>query len=74
MIGSLFSEWANKTIGHAEYSNFVRDLLRARTQRTDLGSTNALCQEYFGMSLDELSFAVAPYFEQRAIQLKASWR
>ncbi|MFM2384793.1 MAG: hypothetical protein RL166_667, partial [Actinomycetota bacterium] len=51
MIGSLFSEWANKTIGHAEYSNFVRDLLRARTQRTDLGSTNALCQEYFGMSL-----------------------
>jgi len=74
LLGSLFSEWATKTIGHERYSNFVRDLLRARTERTDLGPTNALCQEYFGMSLDDLSFAVAPYFEQRAIQLKASWR
>lgn len=74
MLGSLFSEWATKTIGHSSYSNFVRDLLRARTERANLGPTDALCQEYFGMTLDELSFAVAPYFEQRAIQLRASWR
>ena len=73
MIGSLFSEWSIKTIGHARYSEFVRDLLRARTERNDLEKTNVITQRYFGLTLDDLSFAVAPYFEQRAIQLQASW-
>jgi hypothetical protein len=73
MIGSLFSEWSIKTIGHARYSEFVRDLLRARTERNDLEKTNVITQRYFGLTLDDLSFAVAPYFEQRAIQLQNSW-
>jgi hypothetical protein len=73
MIGSLFSEWSIKSIGHARYSEFVRDLLRARTERTDLEKTNVITERYFGLTLDELSFAVTPYFQQRAIQLKAAW-
>lgn len=73
LIGSLFSEWSIKTIGHARYSEFVRDLLRARTERNDVEKTNVITQRYFGLNLDDLSFAVAPYFEQRAIQLQASW-
>jgi hypothetical protein len=73
LIGTLFSEWSIKTIGHEKYSEFVRDLLRARTERTDLLKTDEITERYYGFTLDELSFAVAPYFEQRAMQLKASW-
>ena len=73
LIGTLFSEWSIKTIGHEKYSEFVRDLLRARTERTDLLKTDEITERYYGFTLDELSFAVAPYFEQRAMQLKAAW-
>jgi hypothetical protein len=73
MIGSLFSEWSIKAIGHVRYSEFVRDLLRARTERTDMDKTNVVTERYFGLTLDELSFAVTPYFQQRAMQLRAAW-
>jgi len=73
LIGTLFSEWSIKTIGHEKYSEFVRDLLRARTERSDLVKTDEITERYYGFTLDELSFAVAPYFEQRAMQLKTAW-
>ena len=74
LLGSLFSEWATRTIGHDNYANFVRDLLRARNGSEEIGETDSICLAYFGMTLDELSYAVAPYFEQRSVQLKDDWR
>jgi hypothetical protein len=73
MIGTLFSEWSIKSIGQENYAKFVKDLLRARTERFDIGKTDAITERYYGLTLDELSYAVAPYFEQRSIQLKAAW-
>jgi hypothetical protein len=74
LLGSLFSEWATRTIGHDNYANFVRDLLRARNGSEEIAETDSICLDYFGMTLDELSYAVAPYFEQRSVQLKDDWR
>ncbi|MDP4586102.1 MAG: hypothetical protein NWS64_02235 [Microbacteriaceae bacterium] len=74
LLGSLFSEWATRTIGHDNYANFVRDILRLRAQTSDVEQTDAICLDYFGMTRDDLSYAIAPYFEQRSIQLKAGWR
>ena len=73
MLGTLFSEWSIKTIGHENYAQFVRDLLRIRAERFDIGNTDLITERYYGLTLDELSYAVAPYFEQRSIQLRAAW-